>query len=99
MLPVTVQPETVHFYPFTKKKDFDTKFLGQAMRELYDHWVGELALHQGKGLKNDDSTYESLKMVFMQLGTGVCLQILSDYLRDKLIIAYIVFVDERIFDQ
>lgn len=45
MLPVTVQPETVHFYPFTKKKDFDTKFLGQAMRELYDHWVGELALH------------------------------------------------------
>lgn len=21
MLPVTVQPETVHFYPFTKKKD------------------------------------------------------------------------------
>lgn len=93
MLPVTVQPETVHFYSFTKKKDLD------AMRELYDHWVGELALHQGKGLKNDDSTYESLKMVFMQLGTGVCLQILSDYLRDKLIIAYIVFVDERIFDQ
>lgn len=45
MLPVTVQPETVHFYSFTKKKDFDTKFLGQAMRELYDHWVGELALH------------------------------------------------------
>ena len=45
MLPVTVQPETVHFYPLAKKKDFDTKFLGQAMRELYDHWVGELALH------------------------------------------------------
>lgn len=45
MLPVTVQPETVHFYSFTKKKNFDTKFLGQAMRELYDHWVGELALH------------------------------------------------------
>lgn len=42
--------------------------------------------------------YESLKMVFMQLGTGVCLQILSDYFRDKLVIAYIVFVDERIFD-
>lgn len=37
-------------------------------------------------------------MVFMRLGTGVCLQILSDYLRDKLVIAYIVVVDERIFD-
>lgn len=36
-------------------------------------------------------------MVFMRLGTGVCLQILSDYLRDKLIIAYVV-VDEGIFD-
>ena len=36
-------------------------------------------------------------MVFMRLGTGVCLQILSDYLRDKLVIAYVV-VDEGIFD-
>lgn len=37
-------------------------------------------------------------MMFMQLGTGVCLQILSDYLRDKLVIAYIVVVDKGIFD-
>ena len=36
--------------------------------------------------------------MFMQLGTGVCLQILSDYLRDKLVIAYIVVVDMGIFD-
>lgn len=69
------------------------------MRELYDYWVGELVLYQGKGLKNDDFIYESLKMVFMRLGIGVCLQILFDYLRDKLVIVYIVFVDERIFDQ
>ena len=36
--------------------------------------------------------------MYMQLGTGVCLQILSDYLRDKLVIAYIVVVDKGIFD-